>query len=76
MVAGRCVMQLNSVEDVFVKIKCMISSMIQKRHQEAAAQLKDWCDKGIAEPIAKRDNENALFDKLSSKLNTASEHCL
>ena len=39
-------MKLNSVEDVFVKIKCMISNMIQKKlQQEAAAQLKDWCDK-------------------------------
>ena len=65
-------MKLNSVEDVFVKIKCIISNMIQKLQQEAAAQLKDWCDKDIAEPIAKRDNEKALFDKLSSKLDTAS----
>ena len=37
-------MKLNSVEDVFVEIKCMISNMIQKFQQEAAAQLKDWCD--------------------------------
>ena len=35
-------MKLNSVEDVFVKIKCMISNMIQKLQQEAAAQLKDY----------------------------------
>ena len=65
-------MKLNRVEDVFVKIKCTISNMIQKLQQEAAAQLKDWCDKETAEPIAKRDNEKALFDKLSSKLDTAS----
>ena len=32
-----CVMKLNSVEDVFVKIKCMI----QKLQQEAAAQSTD-----------------------------------
>ena len=38
-------MKLNSVEDVFVKIQCTISNMIQKLQQEAAAQLKDWCDK-------------------------------
>ena len=49
-----CVMKLNNVEDVFVKIRCMIGNMIQKLQQEAAAQLKDWCDKEIAEPIAKR----------------------
>ena len=33
-------MKLNSVEDVFVKIKCMISNMIQKLQQE-----EDLCDK-------------------------------
>ena len=38
-------MKPDSVEGVFVKIKCMISNMVQKLQQEAAAQLKDWCDK-------------------------------
>ena len=38
-------MKLNSIEDVFVKINCMISNTIQKLQQEATAQLKDWCDK-------------------------------
>merc|ERR1719331_473467 len=48
--------------------------MIEKLEQEAAeaAELKEWCDKEIAESTAKRDEEKALFDKLSSKLDTAS----
>ena len=31
----------------------LISNMIQKLQQEAAPQLKDWCDKEIVEPIAR-----------------------
>jgi len=67
-------MKLNSGEDVFAKIKGMIGDMIEKLEQEAAeaAELKEWCDKEIAESTAKRDDEKALFDKLSSKLDTAS----
>ena len=37
-------MKLNSVDDVFVEIKCMTSNTIQKLQQEAAAQLNDWYD--------------------------------
>jgi chromosome segregation ATPase len=67
-------MKLNSGEDVFAKIKGMVSDMIEKLEQEAAeaAELKEWCDKEIAESTAKRDDLKALFDKLSSKLDTAS----
>jgi len=67
-------MKLNSGEDVFAKIKGMVSDMIEKLEQEAAeaAELKQWCDKEIGESTAKRDEEKALFDKLSSKLDTAS----
>jgi len=67
-------MKLNSGEDVFAKIKGMIGDMIEKLEQEAAeaAELKEWCDKEIGESTAKRDDEKALFDKLSSKLDTAS----
>merc|ERR1719326_1958246 len=66
--------RLNHGADVFAKIKGMISDMIEKLEQEAAeaAELKEWCDKEIAESTAKRDDEKALFDKLSSKLDTAS----
>jgi len=66
-------MKLNSGDDVFAKIKAMIGDMIEKLEQEAAeaAELKEWCDKEIAESTAKRDDSKALFDKLSSKLDTA-----
>jgi len=66
-------MKLNSGEDVFAKIKGMVGDMIEKLEQEAAeaAELKQWCDKEIAESTAKKDEEKALFDKLSSKLDTA-----
>jgi uncharacterized coiled-coil DUF342 family protein len=68
------VMKLSNGEDVFAKIKGMVSDMIEKLEQEAAeaAELKEWCDKEIAESTAKRDDLKALFDKLSSKLDTAS----
>merc|ERR1719379_3401696 len=63
-----------SHEDVFAKIKGMVSDMIAKLEQEAAeaADLKEWCDKEIAESTAKRDEDKALFDKLSTKLDSAS----
>jgi len=66
-------MKLNSGEDVFAKIKGMVGDMIEKLEQDAAeaAELKQWCDKEIAESTAKKDEEKALFDKLSSKLDTA-----
>jgi len=67
-------MKLNSGADVFEKIKGMIGDMIEKLEQEAAeaAELKEWCDKEISESTAKRDEEKALFDKLTTKLDTAS----
>merc|ERR1719326_2223436 len=66
-------MKLNSGEDVFAKIKGMITDMIEKLEQEAAeaAELKEWCDKEIAESTAKKEEADALFEKLSTKLNSA-----
>merc|ERR1719155_470122 len=65
--------RLNHGEDVFAKIKGMISDMIEKLEQEAAeaAELKQWCDKEIAESTAKKEEADALFEKLSTKLNSA-----
>merc|ERR1719181_290861 len=65
--------RLSGGADVFAKIKGMIGDMIEKLEQEAAeaAELKEWCDKEIAESTAKRDDAKALFDKLSTKLDTA-----
>merc|ERR1719460_2123786 len=66
-------MKLNSGEDVFAKIKGMVSDMIEKLEQEAAeaAELKEWCDKEIAESTSKKEEADALFEKLSTKLDTA-----
>jgi len=65
--------RLNHGADVFAKIKGMISDMIEKLEQEAAeaAELKQWCDKEIGESTAKKEEADALFEKLSTKLNAA-----
>jgi len=67
-------MKLSHGADVFEKIKGMISDMIEKLEQEAAeaAELKEWCDKEIAEATAKKEDTTATFEKLSTKLDTAS----
>jgi len=66
-------MKLNHGADVFAKIKDMIGDMIEKLEQEAAeaAELKEWCDKEIAESTAKKEDITATFEKLSTKLDTA-----
>merc|ERR1719282_213523 len=65
--------RLNHGDDVFAKIKGMISDMIEKLEQEQAeaAELKQWCDKEIAESTAKKEEADALFEKLSTKHNKA-----
>merc|ERR1719506_901131 len=65
--------RLNHGADVFAKIKGMIGDMIEKLEQEQAeaAELKQWCDKEIAESTGKKDEADALFDKLSNKYNSA-----
>merc|ERR1719460_1977059 len=62
-----------SHEDVFAKIKGMVSDMIAKLEQEAAeaADLKEWCDKEIAEASAKRDDASATVEKLTTKFDSA-----
>merc|ERR1719223_2631855 len=66
-------MKLSHGADVFAKIKGMIGDMIEKLEQEAAeaAELKEWCDKEIAESTAKKEDITATFEKLSTKLDTA-----
>merc|ERR1719245_371802 len=65
--------RLNHGADVFAKIKGMISDMIDKLEQEQAeaAELKQWCDKEIAESTAKKEEADALFEKLTTKHNQA-----
>merc|ERR1719163_1644558 len=66
--------RLNHGADVFAKIKGMIGDMIEKLEQEAAeaAELKEWCDKEIAESTAKKEDVTATFEKLSTKIDSAS----
>merc|ERR1719240_1109226 len=62
----------NHGDDVFAKIKGMISDMIEKLEQEQAeaAELKQWCDKEIAEATAKKEDATAIFEKLSTKIDS------
>jgi len=66
--------RLNHGADVFAKIKGMISDMIEKLEQEQAeaAELKQWCDKEISESTAKKEEADALFEKLTTKFDKAS----
>jgi len=60
-------------EDVFAKIKGMVTDMIAKLEQEAAdaADLKGWCDKEIAEATEKKEDTTAEVEKLTTKLDSA-----
>jgi len=62
--------------DVFAKIKDMVGDMIQKLEEEqaAAAELKEWCDKEIAEATAKKEDATADLDKLNTKLESDAAH--
>jgi hypothetical protein len=64
--------RLNHGADVFAKIKGMISDMIEKleKEQAEAAELKQWCDKEIAESTAKKEDATAIFEKLSTKIDS------
>merc|ERR1719446_198017 len=66
--------RLNHGADVFAKIKGMISDMVEKLEQEQAeaAELKQWCDKEIAESTAKKEEADALHEKLTTKFDKAS----
>jgi hypothetical protein len=66
--------RLNHGEDVFAKIKGMISDMIEKLEQEAAeaAELKQWCDKEISEATAKKEDSTADFEKLTTSIDSKS----
>jgi len=59
-------------EDPFAKIKGMITDMIEKleKEQAEAAELKQWCDKEIAEATAKKEDATAIFEKLSTKIDS------
>merc|ERR1719265_2209226 len=58
-------------EDVFAKIKGLISDMITKleAEAEAAATEKAFCDKELSETNAKKDDKTAEIEKLTAKIN-------
>merc|ERR1719161_477830 len=66
--------RLNHGEDVFAKIKSMISDMVEKLEQEAAeaAELKQWCDKELGEATAKKEDATAVFEKLTTSIDSKS----
>merc|ERR1719503_324712 len=66
-------MEGGSREDVFAKIKGMVTDMIAKLEQEAAdaADLKGWCDKEIAEATDKKEDAQAEVEKLTTKFDSA-----
>jgi len=68
--------RLSHGADVFAKIKGMVSDMIEKLEEEqaAAAELKQWCDKEIAEATAKKEDATAEVEKLNTKLESDSAH--
>jgi len=68
--------RLSHGADVFAKIKGMVSDMIEKLEEEqaAAAELKQWCDKEIAEATAKKEDATAELEKLNTKLESDSAH--
>jgi chromosome segregation ATPase len=69
-------LRLNHGDDVFAKIKGMVTDMIEKLEEEqaAAAELKQWCDKEISEATAKKDDATAELEKLNTKLESDSAH--
>merc|ERR1719272_1753691 len=61
-------------EDVFAKIKGLISDMIAKLEKEAEgdATEKAYCDKETSETTAKKEEHEAELTKLTTKIDQAS----
>merc|ERR1719443_271945 len=60
----------NNKEDIFGKIKGLITDMITKLEAEgeAAATEKAFCDKELSETNAKKDDKTAEIEKLTAKI--------
>merc|ERR1719440_2619835 len=58
--------------DVFAKVKSLISNMIEKLLSEAQADAteKAFCDKEMAETQAKKDDNEATIEKLSTNIDS------
>jgi len=63
-----------SREDIFAKIKGLISDMISKLEAEAEgdATEKAFCDKELGETNMKKDDKNAEIEKLTAKIDKMS----
>merc|ERR1719254_357326 len=61
-------------EDIFAKIKGLISDMIEKllKEAEADATEKAFCDKETAETTAKKEDKEAAIEKLSTSIDAMS----
>jgi chromosome segregation ATPase len=61
-------------EDIFAKIKGLITDMIAKMEAEAEADAteKAFCDKELSETNAKKDDKTAEIEKLTAKINKMS----
>merc|ERR1712151_1006268 len=57
-------------EDIFAKVKGLISDMITKLEEEAEADAteKAFCDKELAETNAKKDDKTAEIEKLTADI--------
>merc|ERR1719329_486159 len=57
-------------EDIFAKIKGLITDMITKMEAEAEADAteKAFCDKELSETNAKKDDKTAEIEKLTAKI--------
>jgi chromosome segregation ATPase len=64
-----------SKEDIFAKVKGLITDMVEKLEAEAEADAteKAFCDKELAETNTKKDDKTAEIEKLTAKIeqNTA-----
>merc|ERR1719305_744732 len=60
-------------DDVFAKVKGLISEMIERltAEGEADASHKAYCDKEFSETNAKKDDKEAEHEKLTTKINKA-----
>merc|ERR1719506_3230388 len=60
-------------DDVFAKVKGLISEMIERltAEGEADASHKAYCDKEFGETNAKKDDKEAEHEKLTTKINKA-----
>merc|ERR1719253_2167095 len=61
-----------SQDDIFAKVKSLISDMIEKLNQEAEADAteKAFCDKELAETETKKEDKEAAIEKLSTAIDS------